>query len=371
MSVRTKKEIVRFASKSTNSFADAVKLNVEEYFTTRGISRHGDVGMWVKTMFMLLLYFAPYLVVTLGFTADNTLLFFGMWVLMGLGVVGIGTSVMHDANHGSMSRHKNVNTFMSHVIEVIGGYAVTWKIQHNLLHHTYTNLHGLDEDIEPSFLLRFTPNAERKWFHRLQFIYAWALYAIMTLFWMTVKDFRQLLRYNRHQLLIKQKTNLPAAMTHLTIYKMFYYGYIIVLPLLFSGMSWWMIVLGFVAMHLVAGLSLACIFQLAHIMETSSFNVPVMDNLGKKQMEESWAVHQLLNTSNYAPKNGLLTWFIGGLNFQIEHHLFPNICHIHYRRLSPIVNSTAKEFGLPYHVQPTFLKALWHHGKMLKQLGRK
>ncbi|WP_295117695.1 acyl-CoA desaturase [uncultured Chitinophaga sp.] len=370
MITRQKKEIVRFAPKGNNSFAESVKLNVEAYFATHGLSSYGNAAMWYKTVFMVLLYFIPYLVVTLGFVAGNPWLFLLMYVFMGLGVVGIGTAVMHDANHGALSKNKKVNGFMSHILEVIGGYTVTWKIQHNILHHTYTNLNGLDEDITPTFLLRFTPSAERKRYHRLQFIYAWGIYAIMTLFWMTIKDFRQLWRYNQHKLLVKEKTTLPTAMTHLTLFKMFYYGYIIVLPILFSGFAWWMIVVGFVVMHVIAGLSLASIFQLAHVMESSSFAEPVTDNQGKKQMEDNWAVHQLLNTSNYAPKNALLTWFIGGLNFQIEHHLFPNICHVHYSKISPIVHQTAKAYGLPYHVQPTVLKALWSHTMMLKQLGR-
>ncbi|MCK7553636.1 acyl-CoA desaturase [Chitinophaga sedimenti] len=371
MNTRKKKEIVRFASKETNLFADRVKAKVDEYFSNHKLSRYANTGMWIKTTCMILLYILPYLTMTLGYTADSVWLFPGMWAMMGLGVIGIGTSVMHDANHGTYSSRKNVNTAMSHILKMIGGYTVTWKIQHNLLHHTYTNLTGLDEDITPTTFLRFSPGTERKPYHKLQFIYAWGLYAMMTLFWMTGKDFRQLFRYERHQLLVKQKTTLPAAMTFLSLLKMFYFGYIIVLPLLFSGMSWWMVVLGFVVMHVIAGLSLACIFQLAHIMESSTFAEPVTDAMGKKQMENNWAVHQLLNTSNYCPKNKLLTWFIGGLNYQIEHHLFPNICHVHYSRLSPIISSTAREFGLPYHVQPNLFKALQSHTKMLWILGRK
>ncbi|UYQ94070.1 acyl-CoA desaturase [Chitinophaga horti] len=371
MSIRKKKEIVRFASKDTNLFADRVKMKVDEYFSNRGISRYANPGMWVKTVCMILLYILPYLALVLGFTDGSVWAFLGMWALMGLGVVGIGTSVMHDANHGTYSSRKNVNAFMSHILEVIGGYTVTWRIQHNVLHHTYTNLNGLDEDITPTTFLRFSPSAELKPYHRLQFIYAWVLYSAMTLFWMTAKDFRQLLRYERHDLLVKQKTTLPVALTYLSIFKMFYFGYVIALPILFSGFAWWMVVLGFVVMHVIAGLSLASIFQLAHIMESSDFAEPVIDKGGKKQMENNWAVHQLLNTSNYSPRNRFLTWFIGGLNYQIEHHLFPHICHVHYARLSPIVRSTAQEFGLPYHEQPNLFKALLSHVKMLRVLGRK
>jgi linoleoyl-CoA desaturase len=152
------------------------------------------------------------------------------------------------------------------------------------------------------------------------------------------------------------------------LYKIFYYGYIIVLPVLFSGMPWFYVVAGFLLMHFTAGLFLSCIFQPSHIMETSTFSAPVTTDEGQ-QMEDSWAVHELANTTNFAPKNRILSWFIGGLNYQIEHHLFTDICHVHYPKIAPMVRSTAREFGLPYHVQPTFLKALRDHAKMLKLLG--
>jgi linoleoyl-CoA desaturase len=192
---------------------------------------------------------------------------------------------------------------------------------------------------------------------------------IMTLYWMTAKDFVQAIRYKKLGLLTKAHLSLKQALWQIALYKAFYYGYIIVLPLLFSGMPWYYIIIGFLVMHCTAGLVLSCIFQPAHIMETSGFAVP-LETEEKKQMENSWAIHEIKNTTNFAPRNRLLSWFAGGLNFQIEHHLFTNICHIHYRKLAPIVKMTAREFGLPYHEQRTFRTALWAHAGMLKKLGR-
>lgn len=367
-----KHAIVRFAPKGNDSFFEMVKAKVDDYFTANKLSRYATKGMWVKTVVMILLYVTPYVLMVTGVGASSNWIFLGFWALMGLGVVGIGTSVMHDANHGTYSAKKNVNSMMAYILEMIGGYSVTWKIQHNILHHTYTNVTGLDEDIDTTALLRFSPHHKLRWFHRFQFLYAWCLYAVMTLFWMTIKEYRQLIRYDQFSLLKKAKTTLPKAITHLTLYKLFYYGYIIALPLLFSGVSWWMVLVGFGVMHVIAGVALACIFQLAHVMETSSYAEPVMDEKsGEKKMEENWAVHQLLNTANYAPRNKWLSWFIGGLNYQIEHHLFPGVCHVHYAKLSPIIHSSAQAFGLPYNVQPTFLHALWDHARMLHILGRK
>jgi linoleoyl-CoA desaturase len=193
---------------------------------------------------------------------------------------------------------------------------------------------------------------------------------MMTLFWMTAKDYLQLIRYRQHDLLVTQKISLGQALFRLTLYKLFYYSYIIVLPILFGGVAWYHVVFGFLAMHFFAGLALSCIFQPAHIMESSGFAEPVMVD-EKKMMEDSWAEHEIANTTNFAPRNKLLSWFIGGLNFQIEHHLFTNICHVHYPRIVPIVKETTIEFGIPYNEQPTFFKALRQHVKMLELLGKR
>jgi linoleoyl-CoA desaturase len=363
-----KLDIVRFAPKGEDSFYDAVVEKVTAYFKDNNISPYANTEMWVKTVAMLLLYCIPYILMVLGFGADNLWVFFGLWFVMGWGMSGIGTSVMHDANHGTYSPDKRVNNFISYILEVIGGYRVTWRIQHNVLHHTYTNVAGLDEDIDSIVLLRLSPRQPWHWFHRYQYIYIWFFYAMMTIFWMTIKDYLQVVKYKQHDLLIKQKVSLRQAIFRITLYKLFYYAYIIVLPIIFSGQPWYFVVLGFLLMHVTSGLFLSCIFQPSHIMEASPFASPVTTD-GKRQMENSWAVHELLNTTDFAPDSRILSWFIGGLNYQIEHHLFSGVCHVHYRRIAPIVKAQTAAFGLPYHLQPTFLRALWEHGKMLKKLG--
>ena len=191
----------------------------------------------------------------------------------------------------------------------------------------------------------------------------------MTLFWMTAKDYLQVIRYKQHDLLVKHKVSLKVAVLRITLYKMFYYAYVLVLPILFSGMPWHIVVAGFLLMHFTAGLFLSCVFQPSHVMEASQFSSP-RGIEGERRMEDSWAIHEVVNTTDFAPKNRLLSWFIGGLNYQIEHHLFTGVCHVHYRKLAPIVQSTTASFGIPYHVQPTFFKALSEHAKMLKKLGR-
>jgi linoleoyl-CoA desaturase len=347
---------------------ETLTARVNTYFTANGISPYANAGMWIKTTIMLLLYFVPYLLMVTGTGANSLWIFMALWFIMSWGMSGIGTAVMHDANHGTYSPNKKVNRFIGHILEVIGGYTVTWKIQHNVLHHTYTNIAGLDDDIDSIILIRLSPRQKWYSFHRYQYMYIWFFYMIMTLFWMTAKDFLQVIRYKQHDLLVKQKVSLREALFRISIYKVGYYAYMLVLPILFSGQPWYWVLAGFLLMHFCSGLFLSCVFQPSHIMEESSFPLPV-GLAGKRRMEDSWAVHELANTTDFAPRSRVLSWFIGGLNYQIEHHLFSNICHVHYKKIAPIVQATAADFGLPYNVKPTFFSALRAHARMLKILG--
>lgn len=361
---------VGFAPHVKDSFFEKVVKKVDIYFQKSKTSQYATPGMWAKTIVMMLLYFMPYGLIVSGFGAVNGWLFYGLWVMMSIGMIGIGTSVMHDANHGTYSPKRKVNDFISRILEIIGGYTITWRIQHNVLHHTYTNITGLDEDLDAIKFLRFSPRQPWLPIHRYQYLYAWFFYMMMTLFWMTAKDYIQIIRYKQHDLLKQQNVTFRQAIFKITLYKVIYYAYIIVLPILFSGMPWYHVVLGFLVMHFIAGLVLSCVFQPSHIVETSGFALPVQEN-GNRRMKDAWAIHEVANTTDFAPRSAFLNWFIGGLNFQIEHHLFTGICHVHYRKLAPIVKSTCKEFGIPYHVEPTFFSALAGHMRMLRLLGKK
>ncbi|MES2559286.1 MAG: acyl-CoA desaturase [Bacteroidota bacterium] len=361
--------LVRFAPKGKDSFFETVINRVDEYFENNNISPYANAEMWLKTVVVLLMYFVPYALMVTGVAGSNTLVFMGFWFMMGLGMVGIGTSIMHDANHGTYSPNKKINNFISHILEVIGGYTVTWRIQHNVLHHTYTNIGGLDEDIDTMGILRLSPRQPRKWFHRYQYLYAWFFYAIMTLYWMTAKDYVQAIHFKQHNLLIREKISLKMALFRITLYKLFYYTYILILPIWLLEIPWYHFIGGFLLMHITAGLILSCIFQPAHIVETSGFAIPVVED-GNKMMEDSWAIHEIVNTTDFSPNSRIVSWFIGGLNYQIEHHLFTGVCNVHFRNIAPIVRSVTAEFGIPYHVEPSFFKALRGHVRMLIKLGR-
>ena len=361
----SKLDIVRFAPRNGEGFYDTLKRNIDGFFKENNTPVHGSSKIMWKTVAMLALFFVPGILIITGVGAAHPALFYFLWFMMGLGMIGIGCSVHHDSNHGSYSDKKIVNTIIGDIVNVVGGYDVTWRIQHNILHHTYTNIDGLDEDLDTGGLLRFSPHTKKVAAHRFQHLYAWFLYCLLTIQWVTYKDYRLIVHYNRKGLLRKEKISLGGALLELSIYKVIYFGYILVLPIMFSGMSWQAVVAGFFLLHAVAGFGLSVIFQLAHVMESSEFPDPGED----RKMKNNWAVHQMLNTCNFSRKSRIMNWFIGGLNYQIEHHLFPHISHVHYPEIAGIVKMTAEQYGIPYVEYPTFISALREHGRMLKKMG--
>ena len=345
-------------------FSKTLNKRVGDYFKTNGLNRHANAEMVFKTIIMFSMYFIPYGLILAGVVTGTGWLLFSVFII-GLGLAGIGLSVMHDAVHGAYSNKKWVNTLVGYSMNLIGANAFNWKIQHNVLHHTYTNVHEEDEDISPRGVLRLSPHSDWKWFHKYQFLYAWFLYGLMTIAWMTFKDFTRMNKYDKTGLTKMNNGNVAREWFILILSKIAYVSYIFVIPVLFTPLLWWQVLIGIFIMQYIAGFILAIIFQPAHVIEGTEFPLPDEDN----KLENNWAIHQLLTTTNFGNKSRWFSWYVGGLNFQIEHHLFPNICHVHYRKISGIVQETASEFGLPYKSARTFVDALSGHVKLLKQLG--
>ena len=359
------KASIRFSS-AKPEFYSTVNQRVNEYFKSKKISRNGNAEMFTKTAFMFLLYLIPYFLMITS-VVTNLWGMLGLCCVMGIAIGGIGLSVMHDANHGAYSNKSWVNNLLGLSLNIVGGNAFNWKVQHNVLHHTYTNIHDVDEDISPRGVLRLSPHGEWKSFHRFQHLYAWFFYGLMTIVWVLVKDYVRIQKYQKDGLVKKQKANFFTEWAVLLLSKSVYAAYIFVIPAIVLSITWWQVLLGFLVMHYIAGFILAVIFQPAHVIDGTDYPLP--DDNGK--MDNSWAIHQLYTTTNFANDSRLFSWYVGGLNFQVEHHLFPGVCHVHYRKLSKIVKATAEEFGLPYKAEPTFISALRGHARLLKQLGMK
>jgi linoleoyl-CoA desaturase len=358
------KASLKFNNKN-QEFYSVLKNRVDGYFNSNQISKKGNLNMYAKTGFMFLMYFLAYTILVSG-TFENKLIWLTVAVIMGFAKAGIGLCVMHDVNHGGFCENKFINKFLCYFsMHILGGHSLNWRIQHNNLHHNYTNVHNHDEDIAPPGILRFEPHATRKAAHRFQYLYAWFFYSIMTLSWCTIKDFRQIFHFNRTKRL-SAKTSLKKELLVIIVSKSAYFGYMLLPFFLVENMSFLNWLCGFLIIHFIAGLGLATIFQAAHIVEETQFPLPDEEN----SINDHWAELQLKTTMNFSMESKSFSWLIGGLNFQVEHHLFPTICHVHYPAISGIVAQTAKEFNLPYYSQRTFAGAIRSHTKMLYRLGR-
>lgn len=359
-------QIIRF-TQSNRQFTNTLRARVDAYFKNNNIEKTANAKMVFKTIAMLSIYLVPYFLMVFNVLNFSPVMVFVLYTFMGIGMAGVGFSIMHDANHGSYSKNPRVNKFLSFTMYLLGGSPLNWQIQHNVLHHTFTNISGKDEDIDaPIWLLRFSPHSPHYKVQRYQHLYAWFFYSLITIMWSISKDFKQLARYEEMGLLKTKNTSYSKEIWKLVLAKLFYYSFALVVPLIFIQAPWWIVLLGYVTMHLVCGLIISVVFQLAHVVPEMNFPMP--DDKG--MMEDDWAVHQLKTTANFARNNRLLSWFVGGLNHQIEHHLFPHICHIHYKDISKIVKETAKEFNVMYMEIPTFREAVKLHARELKILGQ-
>jgi len=357
-------QTIKFVNtKDKGLFTTTLRKNVNEYFKNNDISTKGNWKMILKSLVMLSVYFGPFvLILTVPMSGW---LIFPLSILMGIGMAGIGMGVMHDAVHGSFSRRASVNKMVGNIIYFIGGNKFNWKVQHNVLHHTFTNIEGHDEDIEPKAVFRMSKASPLKKIHRFQHVYALFFYSLMTITRM-INEFKQLAKYNKSGLTAQQGSTPKKEFNKLLTGKIAYVLIIVGLPLIFSPFSWWLIILGFITMHLIAGLFMSLVFQMAHVVENAEQPVPDSEGV----IEKEWAIHEMETTVNFSRKSRLFAYIIGGLNYQVEHHLFPNICHVHYRAISPIVERTAREFGVPYNENLTFIGAIGSHLRMLRALGR-
>ncbi len=353
---------VKFNNSLQKEFSTTLKQRVDDFFKANHRSKYGGFRMLVKIIIFTTLYFGGYALIMTDMY--NVFVMWAITAVMGIAAAGIGMSYMHDANHNSLSKNKRLNKIVSFSADMLGVSSLNWRIQHNILHHTYTNIENLDEDINSRPLYRFTKGAKHYKFHKFQHIYMFFLYGLMTLIWSISADFPQLKRFKDEGLLGKKK-NYKAEVAKLLMSKIIYFAYVLVLPFIFVDVTWWQVLIGFFTMHYFTGLILALTFQLAHLVEKTEFPEPV-----DGRINENWQVHQLKTTADFAQKNKLLTWYIGGLNYQVEHHLFPHISHVHYPSISKIVKQTTDEFGIRYNVYKTFGEAVKSHIKILKQLGK-
>jgi len=284
--------------------------------------------------------------------------------LFGFTLACIGFNIMHDACHGSYSTKKWVNELMGLTLNALGGNAFIWKQKHNIIHHTYTNIDGVDDDIAKSPILRMCHTQVWKPFHRVQYLFLPLVYGISSFLWVFVTD---TVKYAQKKIYTTPMNKMDAK-EHFIFWmsKILYVVFYIAIPIMVVGVKAWGI--GFLFLHLAMGITLSIVFQLAHVVEETEFVYADQDVM---QIENEWAIHQIKTTADFARDNKVINWLVGGLNFQVEHHLFAKISHVHYPAISKIVEAKCKEFNIQYHAMPTFGDAVLSHFKFMKTLGEK
>lgn len=336
------------------------RRRVQAFFDEHGISPHATLGMYLKTAAILGWFAASY--VLLVFVAANWWQGVLLSLSLALAMAGIGFGIQHDANHGAYSRFKFINRLLGMTLDVLGGSSYVWHWKHNVSHHTYPNLNGADDDINIRPWGRLAPGQRRMFFHRLQHYYLWPLYGFLLPKWHFVDDALNLTQAKVAGKRFPRPSGLRLA--ELVGGKALFFGWAFFLPMLFH--PWWQVLLFYAGTAGFVGIALSIVFQLAHCVENAEFPQPALIESENRQ----WAVHQLNTTVNFARRNPLLTWYLGGLNFQIEHHLFPRICHVHYPRVSRIVENVCKEWGVRYNIHKGVFSALSSHWRWLRRMGQ-
>jgi linoleoyl-CoA desaturase len=352
----------KFSKHIDTEFSRAVNQRVNVYFKENGISRNANQFMILKTLLLFGLYVLTYCMIIMGGITNLPLLFL-LWALLGFGQSFIGMSIMHDTVHGAYTKNKLAKFLLGIPIIAIGVEPRIWRIEHNIMHHTYTNVEGIDQDINPRYLFRFSEHQPKRWYHRYQYIYATFFYGFLIIEWLTIKDLLKALKYYRMGFF---KTRTETALLTLSIIfkKLIFYFLFLYIPLQLLPFPAIIVFSMFLTMLVVAGIVMTIIFQLAHVVPKCE-----VESNSAELVNKNWHIHQMLTTSDFAHQNKIISYLIGGLNYQIEHHLFPNVCHVHYPAISGIVKETAKEFDVPYHVEDTFTHAVKEHYRLLKHLG--
>lgn len=354
---------LKFANAGQNDFVKTLRQRVDGYFKENNLAKGANTTMVFRTLFCLSLWVGNYIYLVYG-NVPSVALYYLLWAIQGVGMVWGAINIGHDAIHGAYSTNKTLNSLLSHTFNLNGASAYMWTKMHNAAHHTYTNVDGYDEDIQSLPIIRMSPEMDIKPIHKYQHIYAPFFYGLATISWVFIKDY---VKFFKNEVGNYNGQKHPAKeYFYLFFYKAIYYILFIVLPFVFIDAPWYHILLGYLTMNAVAGFYLAMVFMLAHVVEETHFPMPNQDGT----IENSWAVHQLYTTANFASRSRFMNFMTGGLNCQVEHHLFPNICSIHYRNLAPIVEATAKEFDVPYYDNPTFTYAFGSHLRFLKKIGQ-
>ena len=365
----TGNQVIRFkGNKSKNDFAKALVKKFQQYFKEKNLTPYATPAMWVKAFTALSSWALVYSLIMSDVLSSlpNGWYYFSLiaaFTLLGFTNIFIAFAISHDAAHGAFSKKKWVNKIMGLTFNFVGGNIYLLTKIHST-HHLFANIHGIDPQMESHGLLRNTPYEKYLNKHKYQHIYVVFIYALAYLHWVVIKDFKWMFFENH----IGNEKNIkhPASEYFvLVFFKILYFALNLTLPLVFLAAPIWVIITGFIMIHVFPGMAFALIFQANHVFEGT--NYPVPNNEG--QIANNYAIHTLETTLDFARKNKLATYLMGGINVHAVHHMFPQYCHVHNNALTEILIEACDEYGLKYNEVPTFTKAVRIHFSMLKRLS--
>lgn len=345
-------------SNDSKEFMTSLKSKIMLHIEENRKTQYANFQMWVKVFWILALWAGTY-----GLIISN--LIHGIWLFV-LAIVHalthllIAFNISHDANHDALSKRPIINKLFSYSLDLIGVSSYFWRIAHNQQHHTYINVLHWDDNVNGYGIMRFSPDDAHRKIHRFQHIYASVLYGLVTLNYVTLKDFKLVFKSIKYNKAITIR-----AIVELFISKIFYFSYIFVIPMYLLKLPFVNVLATFVAGHFVVGLLLSYIFQCGHLTEDAHY-----PHIEDEHIQDAWAIHVVKSTCDYASDNKVLTYLSGAINIHIAHHLFPTICHIHYKSLIPIIKETAQEHNLKYREHFGVVNAIASHLSMLKELGK-
>lgn len=349
----------RFAP--ADGFQAELRRRVDEFFARTRRKPRDNASMYVKTTVILAVFFASY--VALVFFAANWWHAIIAALLLGGAAGLIGFNIQHDGSHLAYSDRPWMNKLTAMSMDLIGASSYLWHWKHVASHHIYVNITDHDADVDLGAFARVTPHQPHYFFHRVQHFYLWALYGFMTIRWHLYGDFRDLVtrEIGGHSFPRPRGKELAIFIAG----KVVFFTLAFVLPLMFH--AWWKVLFFYVLVAGIVGVALSIVFQLAHCVEEADFPMP---DEATNRMEDNWMIHQIHTTVDFARHSKLMCWLLGGLNFQVEHHLFPKICHVHYPEISKIVEATCRDFGVRYNEHKTLWAGLVSHYRWLRRMSQ-
>jgi linoleoyl-CoA desaturase len=342
------------------AFQAELRRRVDEHFRNTGRSKRGGWRMYLKTAIVLAWFTASY--VLLVFVASTVWEGLVLAILLGLATAGIGINIQHDAGHRSYAERGWVNRLMAMTMDFIGGSSYVWYWKHTVIHHRYVNITGYDNDIDLHRLGRFSPHMPWRWYYRWQRFYLWPLYCFEAAKLQLLDDFLYILtgRLGQHRIPRPRGRELVIFIAG----KVVFFAWALAIPMLFHPVG--VVLFYYLVASLVLGLAMVLVFVMPHASGSVDFPLPKPDT---GRIENPWAVHQATVTLDFARRNRVLTWFLGGLNYHKEHHLFPLICHVNYPAMSKVVEEACRDFGIPYKEHASFVSGLAAHYRWLRRMG--